>query len=119
MSPRILIITNTGDTHSIAVAEALSSLGCEATLWVTSDFPTRSEETLHFKHESATEFRIEGAGFNLSNPVFDVVWRRRPAYVLNSDDLHPADREFANSECGIFRSSFVSLLSPQAFWINP
>jgi hypothetical protein len=118
MNPRILIITDGDDLHSIAVSEALSIHGIEATLWPTADFPTRSEETFHFEGFQRSVL-IKGASFSLNDDKFDVVWRRRPSYVLDADLLHPSDRAFADAECGMFRRSSLSLLSPQAFWVNP
>lgn len=118
MHPRILIITEAEDIHALAVAEALALRGADATVWATSDFPTRSEETLHFDGKSQSSLRIEGTDVSLQDPLFDVVWRRRPAFVIDPD-IHPADRAFAEGECGIFRRSFFSFLSPGAFWINP
>ena len=58
--------------------------------------------------------------FDLLDPAaFDVVWRRRPAYVLDHETLHPADRAFADRECSLFRRSLFSLLAPAALWVNP
>lgn len=115
---RILILTEAEDVHAIAVAEALALKGAHATLWATSDFPTRAEETVHFT-ESGLSLKIQGPEIRLEDPSFDVVWRRRPAYVLDPALLHPADRAFAESECGLFRRSIIHLLAPQAFWVNP
>ncbi|HEV7506559.1 MAG TPA: hypothetical protein VGS07_16780 [Thermoanaerobaculia bacterium] len=118
MAPRILIITDADDVHSIAVFEALSGRGIGATLWLSSDFPTRSEETLHFE-QAHRSLRIRGTDFALKDEDFDVVWRRRPSYVLDTSLLHPSDRAFADAECGMFRRSLLSLLAPRAFWVNP
>ncbi|HEV7506775.1 MAG TPA: hypothetical protein VGS07_17920 [Thermoanaerobaculia bacterium] len=118
MQPRILIITDADDLHSIAVSEALSIRGFDATLWLTSDFPTRSEETLYF-NQTQRSLVVQGSDFSLKDDEFDVVWRRRPSYVLDTSLLHPSDRAFADAECGIFRRSLMSLLAPRAFWVNP
>lgn len=93
--------------------------GAKATVWATSDFPTRSEETLHFQDGAQSVLRIESPEFSLHDARFDVVWRRRPAYVLDPELLHPADRAFAEAECGVFRRSLMNLLAPHAFWVNP
>lgn len=118
MNPKILIITEAEDVHAIAVAEALALRGIAATVWATSDFPTCAEETLHFKGDSQSSLLIEGTDFSLRDPQFNIVWRRRPAFVVDPD-IHPADRTFAEGECGIFRRSLFNFLSPEAFWINP
>lgn len=119
MGPRILILTEADDVHAIAAAEAITLKGAEATLWATSDFPTRTEETLRFDRGCLRSLAIEGPQFSLRSPTFDVVWRRRPSYVIDRDQLHPADRAFAEAECGMFQRSILQILAPQAFWVNP
>jgi glutathione synthase/RimK-type ligase-like ATP-grasp enzyme len=118
-NPRILILTDADDVHAIAVVEALRLRGVEATLWATSDFPTRSEETFHYDEEFRSAFRVEGVDFSLHDSCFDVVWRRRPAFVIEPELIHPSDRVFVETECGIFRRSLLHLLAPGAFWVNP
>src|SRR5436305_8989936 len=120
MNRKILILTDADDIHSIAVAEALAAIGgIEPTLWATADFPTCAEETLHFDGKLQSSLRIKGVDLSLHDSAFDVVWRRRPAYLLDPSLLHPADLAFADAECSIFRNSLLHLLAPQAFWINP
>jgi glutathione synthase/RimK-type ligase-like ATP-grasp enzyme len=119
LAKKILVLTEADDFHAIAVAEALERKGAEVTLWATSDFPTRCEESAHFSADGEKSVRIRGAGLDLVDPAFDVVWRRRPTYVLDREALHPADRAFADAECGVFRRSLYRLLAPHAFWVNP
>jgi glutathione synthase/RimK-type ligase-like ATP-grasp enzyme len=116
---RILILTEADDFHAVAVAEALDRKGSAVTLWATSDFPTRSDESVYFDADGLRTVRIRSDGLALLDPDFDVVWRRRPTYVLDRESLHPADRAFADSECGLFRRSLYRLLAPDAFWVNP
>jgi hypothetical protein len=117
MGRRILILTEADDVHAIAVSEALARRGVEATLWPTANFPMKAEETIHF-NGSKRGLRIKTAGLALRNPTFDVVWRRRPGYVLDATLLNPADRQFADAECGMFRRSLLAVLAPEAFWVN-
>ncbi len=119
MAKRILILTEANDIHAIAVAEALDRKGAAVTLWATSDFPTRSDEAVHYGANGVKSLRVRGPDLDLENPAFDVVWRRRPVYVLDRDSLHPADRAFADGECGMFRRSLLRILAPDAFWVNP
>jgi glutathione synthase/RimK-type ligase-like ATP-grasp enzyme len=114
----ILILTEGDDIHAIAVAEALERKGAEVTLWATSDFPTRSDESVHFGANGTKDVRVRGTDLDLVNPGFDVVWRRRPTYLLDRASLHPADQPFADAECGMFRRSMLRLLAPAAFWVN-
>lgn len=55
----------------------------------------------------------------LINPSFDTVWRRRPSYAIDKSRIHPADREFVDWECNVFRRSLFHLIAPSAFWVNP
>ncbi len=103
----------------MAVMEALLRKGAEVTSWATSDFPSRSDESVLYRANGTKNLRIRSAELDLENPVFDVVWRRRPAFVLDPDALHPADLKFAESECGMFRRSLLRLIAPRAFWVNP
>ncbi len=118
MNHRVLILTELGDIHAYAVSEALRLKGAEPILWHTSDFPSRSVESLAIEGGSM-HVDIHGPNLGLVNPQVDVVWHRRPSYVLPEHGLHPADRTFADQECSIFRRSLLTLLAPGAFWVNP
>jgi hypothetical protein len=63
--------------------------------------------------------RVDGPEADWTNPAFDVVWRRRPAFKVDDNLLHPADIQFAEIESGTFRQSLFGLLAPGAFWVNP
>lgn len=115
---KILILTVPGDSHAYAVAEALRVRGAEPLVYHTADFPSRSGESVLFEGEESKVY-IE-APEAVSHPaVVDTVWRRRPAYSLDLDILHPADQKFVDLECNIFRNSFLTQLHPEAFWVNP
>lgn len=118
MKSKILILTEPGDTHAYAVALALERKGAQAVLWHTTDFPTKATESIVFTQERM-RVRLRGPGLDLSDFDFGVVWHRRPAYVLEESELHPADRKFAELECYIFRRSLLNLVAPRAFWVNP
>jgi MvdD-like protein with pre-ATP grasp domain len=115
---RILILTEPGDGHAHAVAEALRARDAEPLLYHTPDFPSRSTETVLFEGDT-TQIHIDGLGTDLTTTPVDVVWRRRPSFALDEEVLHPADQEFAHQECATFRHSFFPVLCPQAFWVNP
>ncbi len=60
MAPRILILSRPTDAHAFAVAEALRRKGAEAVLWHTTDFPSRSRESVRFDGRRAHgEVRVE------------------------------------------------------------
>jgi glutathione synthase/RimK-type ligase-like ATP-grasp enzyme len=114
----ILILTQLGDVHAYAVSEVLRRKGAEVTLVHASDFPTGAAETVLIENSSVS-LEIEGPELGLVNPSAQTVWHRRPAFALDESRLHPADREFAQYSCLAFRQSFLSLLCPTAFWVNP
>src|SRR6476660_3262299 len=114
---KILILTQLGDIHAYAAAEVLKRKGAEVVLCHASDFPTLSTETVLIEG-SKTLLSLEGPDLQLVDPRPQTVWHRRPAFSLDEGALHPADREFANLSCRVFRQSFLSLLSPMAFWVN-
>src|SRR4051812_42452911 len=117
MAKRVLILTQPGDGHAHAVAEALRHKGAEVVLWHTSDFPTCCGETILFEGRRR-RVSIRGPEIDLIDPRVHTVWRRRPCFVIGEGKLHPADRRFASSECRGFRWSLFDLLSPGAFWVN-
>ena len=118
MKTRILILTELGDIHAYAVAEALRRKGAEAVLWHTSDFPSCSGETILFEGGQRT-VTVRGPAMELEDDRFSTVWHRRPTHALDEGLLHPADRRFADIECSVFRRSLFNLIAPEAFWVNP
>lgn len=118
MPNRVLILTSAGDLHSYAVAEAIRRKGGAPLLWHTTDFPSRTVETLSFDGASSS-LHVDGVGFDLSSTPVHTVWRRRPAHSVDNSGLHPGDREFAQLECAIFRRSLFPVIFPEAFWVNP
>ncbi|HXU29978.1 MAG TPA: hypothetical protein VN851_05310 [Thermoanaerobaculia bacterium] len=117
MPSEILILTQPGDIHAAAVAEALKRRGASPELWYSADFPHRSAESIRFR---GAERRIAWRGPQgpRGNVRYDTVWRRRPAFAIDPTRLDPADVEFAQSEVEAFRHSILSLLAPEAFWVN-
>lgn len=121
LPPKILILTQPGDVHAHAVAISLRHRGAEAILWQTNSFPMQSGESLLLGDHQAS-MNIQAPGFALESNKIDqilAVWRRRPGSFLDRSVLHPADREFAETECRIFRQSLFEQLASQAFWVNP
>lgn len=114
---RILILTEPGDIHAFAVEEALKLKGAEPILWFTSDFPSRACESVRYEH-GKRELIVRSQDLEFSDADIDVVWRRRPWYVLDPAWLHPADFRFAENECRIFRRALYEVLAPSAFWVN-
>ncbi len=115
--PRLLILTQQGDTHAYSVAEAAHRKGACVSLWHTSDFPRSARMTVEFDREPW----LEVDGLDLTNPgaTFDVVWHRRPCLNVDCDALHPADIRFAQHEARALQSAVFDFLAPKAFWVNP
>jgi glutathione synthase/RimK-type ligase-like ATP-grasp enzyme len=114
---RILIITNCGDFHAFAVHEALRRKNVEASLWLTSDYPSMQSETIAFRGGQG-RLSIRGRDLKIDDVAPDVVWNRRPAYVIDDANVHPADREFADLQCKVHRDGLFALLRRRGFWVN-
>jgi glutathione synthase/RimK-type ligase-like ATP-grasp enzyme len=114
----VLLLTELGDAHAYAVAEAVTRKGGAVTLWHTADFPKQSAESVIFEN-GEWRSRVDGPELGLEDFRFCSVWYRRPAIGLYQERLHPADREFALRECRIFRRSLFAFIAPDAFWVNP
>lgn len=113
---RILIMTVPGDVHAYAVREALRRKGADATLWMTTDFPLQSRETIAF-HDGRSRIRLSGPNLDTGD-AFDVVWHRRPSIHVDATRVHPADEEFVRESCKRFREALYLLLARDAFWVN-
>ncbi len=116
--PEILILTVVDDIHAFAVAEAVRRKGGTPVIWITSDYPQRATETILYEGRRQS-LRLRGTADLIENPAPDVVWHRRPMFVLDRARLHPADREYAEESCRDLRDSMLATLAPDAFWVNP
>ncbi len=115
---RVLIATQTEDIHATLVKDVLEHKGHEAILWYGADFPTRQSHSVRL--DSCARLERSVLGTNLEDwGDFDVVWCRRPTQPQLPQDMHAGDRKFATRECRSFVHSLWSLVSPEAFWVNP
>jgi glutathione synthase/RimK-type ligase-like ATP-grasp enzyme len=117
MEKRILILSFPTDIHAVAVAAALEKKGARPVVWFTSDFPSRSGESILFERGPEPRIQIQPA-LDLGGLGFDTVWYRRPLTLPDEALLHPADIAFAQQQCDGFRRSLYRLLCPGAFWVN-
>jgi glutathione synthase/RimK-type ligase-like ATP-grasp enzyme len=115
--PRLLIITQQGDTHAYAVAVAARRKGASVCLWHTSDFPRSARVVI----KSGRDFSFEADGLDLTgfDTTFDVVWHRRPCLNVDHEALHPSDVRFAHNEAQALQAAVFDLVAPKAFWVNP
>jgi hypothetical protein len=116
--PEILILTVVDDIHAYVVAEAVRRKGATPVIWITSDFPQRATETILYEGGQQT-LRFRSPDSVIENPEPDAVWHRRPMFLLDRAQLHPADRDYAEESCRDLRDSVMSTLAPKAFWVNP
>jgi glutathione synthase/RimK-type ligase-like ATP-grasp enzyme len=74
-------------------------------------------ETIAFRGRDG---RISVRGRDLDMPVVnpDVIWNRRPLYVVDDALVHPGDREFVDVQCKAHREGLFALLRRGGFWVN-
>ncbi len=118
MASKILIITVAGDLHTNAVQWALQQSGCELSNWVVTDYPEHQSisQAISDRGESLA---IGGVGQHIQSKKFDTVWLRRFWKSPIPKQLHPADRSAAAQSVESMRRSLLSVLAPNAFWVNP
>lgn len=115
----ILVVTRPPDLHAVVIAEALRRKGANVTLWQTADYPGRASESVHVQGGfpgSASCILVTGS--DLPTETVHSVWHRRPAWKVDEESLHPADVEFADLQCRVFRTGLWDVAYPTAFWVN-
>lgn len=115
---RALILTNPGDFHTFAVAEALERKGCPVVLWHGTDLPSCQRASVSVGADG-TRLEVSGTELALEGGAFDVVWNRRPSDPVMPPHLHPADLDLAERDCRHFVWSLWRMVAPEAFWVNP
>lgn len=118
MKKQILILTQPRDVHAYAVAEALSRKGHQPIVWQTADFPSRACESVLVADEKCS-LRIRDSEGDMLPTAVDTIWNRRPDYVLDEENLDPADCDYAELNCRLFRKSLFDILATNCFWVNP
>ena len=115
---RVLIPTVVEDTHAVFVKKALESIGHEADLWYTADFPIKQTHALSIMNDEI-RWVANLSTISLHCPAYDVVWYRRPAHPKLPDTLHLDDIENAKKENQLFFQTLWQVILPEAAWINP
>ena len=116
--PHILILTNPEDLHSFVAAEALRRKGVRVSLWHGSDFPSRQVGSF-WANDETSQWEVLGPELELVGSALSAVWLRRPGDPVLSDDIDPADRQFALRECRAFLNGLYRRVGAEAFWVNP
>jgi hypothetical protein len=114
---RILILSQPKDIHAYAVGEALRRKGGLSLIWLTSDFPSLSRESVRFRRGKKA-VKVHGPELNIEDIGFDTIWNRRPSFVVDPSILDAADVKFAEFECSYFRKGLFSLFDPGTLWVN-
>lgn len=115
----ILTLSDPRDDHSLYVQEALRAKGSDTELWFTADLAQRQAVSIEVGEETGTRWSAAGPDFHLGAEPPRVIWLRRPALPIISEDLHPADRTWARHEYEEFHWWLVRGLPATAFWVNP
>jgi glutathione synthase/RimK-type ligase-like ATP-grasp enzyme len=119
----VLILTQLQDMHALSVAHALQLKGHRPVLWYGADFPISQSGSISISPsrspQGVVNWAITGPGVDLKTDQLDVVWHRRPRSAVLPEDMHPEDREVAESECKAFTSALWQIIAPDAFWVNP
>jgi hypothetical protein len=114
----VLILSCPQDLHAHAVCEAIERKGMEAVIFYTTDFPALLGLTIApVRQCAALALRDSGR----REPARDCVsvWARRIFFPKTPDEFEERDRLTIERECREMRASFLSLLCPAAFWVNP
>lgn len=114
----VMIISQLNDWHGYAVSEALGIKKASNTLYISSDYPTKSCNTIKILNDSIF-YDLATHAECIHNRVYDVVWYRRPSVGLPHGILHPADYEFGYHSCETLQKSMFKIIGDNAFWINP
>lgn len=115
---RVLIPTYLDDIHATAVAIGLRAKGHEPVLWHGADLPIRQQSSIAVSPRQGLHWEVSGAGIDLADESFDVVWWRRPTRPVLPDDLHSGDRHIARRTCTAHQDALWELVAPGAFWVN-
>jgi hypothetical protein len=91
----LLILSRAKDFHSLAVAQAIASIGGTARHLADDDLPARLAVSIE---PTKADARLTTAEWTANLRDFDFVWNRRYGNAVLPDTLHPDDREIAQRE---------------------
>jgi hypothetical protein len=110
----VLISSVPHDIHAAAVRCALARKGHHAIAWFNADLPQRLTASVRLGGDRATSVHLDDTSLD----DVGAVWLRRPATPVLPDDMHPADRPIAARELDTFHRGLLSVVAPDAFWVN-
>ena len=118
MQGKVIIFSVPQDTHAHAMCEAIERKGGEAAIYYTTDFPERLGLTIRPARPSAAlaahDFLRRELGAECR-----AVWLRRVSSTAAPSTFEDRDRAIIDLECRQMRRSFLEVLCPAAFWVNP
>jgi hypothetical protein len=115
---RVIILSVPQDTHAHAMCEAIERKGGEVAVYYTTDFPERLGLTIRPARRSAALAAHDPLRRELGAQV-SAVWLRRTWFSTAPAAFEESDRAIIERECRQMRRSFLALLCPAAFWVNP
>lgn len=118
MQGRVIILSVPQDTHAHAMCEAIERKGGEVAIYYTTDFPERLGLTIRPARRSAALAAHDSLRRELG-AEWSSVWLRRTLFSNTPAAFDDGDRAIIEHECRQMRRSFLDLLCPSAFWVNP
>jgi glutathione synthase/RimK-type ligase-like ATP-grasp enzyme len=115
---RVIILSVPQDTHAHAMCEAIERKGGEVSIYYTTDFPERLGLTIRPSRRSAALAAHDPSRMELGAQCSSV-WLRRTLFAAAPASFEESDRAIIERECRQMRRSFLDLLCPSAFWVNP
>jgi len=100
------------------MCEALERKGARSRILFTPDFPERLGLTIVPAAHGATLAFHDTERVELDAGCTSI-WVRRPYFAKTPAAFEEDDRAAIEGECREMRSSFLELLCPWAFWVNP
>lgn len=116
MSRRILICTQAGDVHALAVGAVLRGVGAEVTTWDPRNFPAEQRISLEISRQEV-RLGIDEQGLE-SLADFDTIWLRRVDWHgLRHSRTRPTSA-LARRHSAVFSDRIYDLFGDNAFWVN-
>ncbi|HLJ86813.1 MAG TPA: hypothetical protein VKZ53_08310 [Candidatus Angelobacter sp.] len=113
----ILILARPRDPHGDRMAEFLDRKNVEYLRLDTGGIPQGIPHSIRYSGQTCSPLlRVEGRTVDLNE--VRAVWNHRQAPANPSEQMNPADREFAFGECAHFVHGLWLLLKDR-FWVNP
>lgn len=118
MRGKVIILSIPEDAHAHAMCEAIERKGGEVAIYYTTDFPERLGLTIRPARPIAALAAHDSLRRGLGAEC-RTVWLRRTSSATAPAAFEESDRAIIERECRQMRRSFLEVLCPAAFWVNP